>query len=199
MRGAARRTFASATERWRSTTILCVRKGDTVTMIGDGQVTQGSQVVKPNACKVRRIADGVVAGFAGSTADAITLFERLELKLEEHPGQLERACVELAKSIRTEKHYRDATMLVADKETSLTLTGQGDVVAPHDGILSIGSGAVYAIAAAKALVDSDRTSEQIARRAMSIAAELCVYTNNTFTVEVLEGAKAGPEAATRHD
>ena len=118
-------------------------------MAGDGQVTQGAQVLKPNALKVRRIGKDVVAGFAGSTADAITLFERLEMKLEEHPGQLMRSCVELAKSIRTEKHYREATMLVADAQTSLTLTGQGDVVEPHDGAIAIGSGAGYALAAAK--------------------------------------------------
>lgn len=154
-------------------------------MLGDGQVTQGAQVLKPNARKVRRIGSSVVAGFAGATADAITLFERLEQRLEEHPGQLQRACVELAKSIRTEKHYRDATMLVADVDSSFTLTGQGDVVEPHDGAIAIGSGAGFALAAAKALLDSPLTAEEIGRKAMAIAAEMCVYTNDRLTVEVM--------------
>jgi ATP-dependent HslUV protease subunit HslV len=172
--------------RWRSTTILCVTKGDSVALIGDGQVTMGAQVMKPNANKVRKLGDSVVTGFAGSTADAITLFERLELKLEEFPGQLQRACVELAKSIRTEKQYREATMIVADPSVVLTLTGQGDVVEPHDGLLAIGSGSGYALAAAKALIDTDLTAEEIARKAMKIAGDMCVYTNHSVTLEVVQ-------------
>lgn len=178
---------------WRSTTILCVSRGGKVVMIGDGQVTMGSQVVKPNARKVRRLGrDGcVVAGFAGSTADAMSLFERLESRLEERPGQLLRCCVELAQSIRGEKHYREATMLVADPSVALTLTGQGDVVEPHDGLMAVGSGGPFALAAAKALAraDNNMEAEELARRAMSVAAEMCVYTNDTWTIETIETKK----------
>ena len=174
---------------FRTTTILCVRKNDVVAMMGDGQVSMGNVVMKPNARKVRRIGTGVVAGFAGSTADAITLFERLEMKLEEHPGQLQRACIELAKSIRTEKQYREATMLVADEHSSFTLTGQGDVVEPHDGAIAVGSGSGYALAAAKALIDGPLSAEEICAKAMHIAADMCVFTNHNLTVELVTKVK----------
>jgi ATP-dependent HslUV protease subunit HslV len=152
-------------------------------VIGDGQVTRGSEIVKGNAVKVRRIGSGgVISGFAGSTADCLALRERLETKLEEHPGQLTRACVELAKEWRTEKYLRNlaAVMLVVDKDVSLTITGNGDVMEPADGIIAIGSGGSYALAAARALVDTDLTAMQIAEKSMKIAAEMCVYTNTNF-------------------
>uniref|UniRef100_A0A7S2WBX0 ATP-dependent protease subunit HslV n=1 Tax=Rhizochromulina marina TaxID=1034831 RepID=A0A7S2WBX0_9STRA len=171
------------------TTILCVRKEGKVVVIGDGQVSQGSMVVKPNAKKVRRMGDGVLVGFAGSTADAFTLLERLEERLEEHPGQLTRACVDLAKAWRTDKYLRrlEAVLLVADKDVSFELTGNGDVLEPKDGIMAVGSGGAYALAAARALADvPDMDPEDIAQKAMTIAADLCVYTNHNFTVEVLE-------------
>jgi len=175
---------------WHGTTILCVRHGGSVAMAGDGQVSMGQTVVKGNARKVRRIGSGgtVLAGFAGATADAFTLLERLEAKLERFPGQLERACVELAKDWRTDRYLRrlEAMMAVADKERSFTLTGNGDVLEPEDGVIAIGSGGNYALAAARALIGlPDLTAEEIARRAMKIAAEICVYTNNNVIVEMI--------------
>jgi ATP-dependent HslUV protease subunit HslV len=170
------------------TTILAVRKNGAVVIAGDGQVTLGHQIVKANARKVRRLADGrVIAGFAGATADAFTLFERLEGKLEKHPGQLTRACVELAKDWRTDRYLRrlEAMMAVADKDVSLILTGTGDVLEPEDGLIGIGSGGAYALAAARALVDQDLDAEAIARKAMNIAAGICIYTNRELTVEKL--------------
>ena len=171
------------------TTILCVRKGGKVVIAGDGQVTLGATVIKSNAKKVRRLGnDGlVIAGFAGATADAFTLFERLEKKLEQYPGQLTRACVELAKDWRTDRYLRrlEAMMIVADTTTTLVLTGTGDVLEPEDGVAGIGSGGTYALAAAKALIDQDMDAEAIARRAMKIAAGICVYTNTNVTVESL--------------
>lgn len=180
--------YANA-QKWRGTTIISVRKGDDVVIAGDGQVSMGHTVLKNNAKKVRRLGrDGkIIAGFAGSTADAFTLFERLEAKLEAHPGQLTRACVELAKDWRTDKYLRrlEALMAVADKETSLILTGNGDVVEPQNGIIGIGSGGNYALAAARALFDQDLSAEDIARRSLKIAAEICVYTNEHITLERL--------------
>lgn len=175
---------------WHGTTILCVRRGGQVTMAGDGQVTMGQTVVKGNARKVRRIGagDSVLAGFAGATADAFTLLERLEAKLERYPGQLERACVELAKDWRTDRYLRrlEAMMAVADADRSFTLTGNGDVLEPEDGVIAIGSGGNYALAAARALVEMpDLTAEQVARRAMKIAADICVYTNHSVIVETI--------------
>lgn len=167
-----------------ATTILAVRKNGKVAVVGDGQVTRGSEVAKSNAVKVRRIgAEGtVISGFAGSTADCLALRERLETKLEEHPGQLTRACVELAKEWRTEKYLRrlEAVMLVVDKDVSLTITGNGDVMEPTDGIIAIGSGGSYALAAARALVDGPLEAMEICEKAMNIAAEMCVYTNKNF-------------------
>ncbi|EGZ29969.1 hypothetical protein PHYSODRAFT_477622 [Phytophthora sojae] len=173
------------------TTILCVRKGGKVCLIGDGQVSLGHTVVKPNAKKVRRIGEHIVAGFAGSTADAFTLMERLEAKLDEYPGQLTRSCVELAKAWRTDKYLRrlEAILIVSDLKQSYTLTGNGDVLEPHDGIIGIGSGGTYALAAARALIDQDLDAETIARKSMKIAAEICVYTNDNFVVEMLEEGK----------
>ena len=174
---------------WHGTTILCLRKGAEVVVAGDGQVSMGQTVVKSNARKVRRLAGGsVIAGFAGSTADAFALFERLEGKLEQYSGQLTRACVELAKDWRTDRYLRrlEAMMAVADKEVSLILSGTGDVLEPEDGIIGIGSGGGYALAAARALVDIDGLdAEAIARRAMAIAAQICVYTNDKIIVEKL--------------
>jgi ATP-dependent HslUV protease, peptidase subunit HslV len=173
---------------WHGTTILCVRRGGAVTMAGDGQVTLGQTVVKGNARKVRRIGAGgaVIAGFAGATADAFTLLERLEAKLERFPNQLERACVELAKDWRTDRYLRrlEAMMAVADRDRSFTLTGNGDVLEPEDGVIAIGSGGNYALAAARALIEMpDLTSEDVARRAMKIAADICVYTNHSVIIE----------------
>ena len=175
---------------WHGTTILSIRKGDTVAMAGDGQVTLGQTVIKGNARKVRRIGAGgaVLAGFAGATADAFTLLERLEAKLERFPGQLERACVELAKDWRTDRYLRrlEAMMAVADKQHSYTLTGQGDVLEPEDGVIAIGSGGNFALAAARALMTVEGLgAEEIARRAMGIAADICVYTNHSVIVETL--------------
>ncbi|NQW11597.1 MAG: ATP-dependent protease subunit HslV [Alphaproteobacteria bacterium] len=174
---------------WHGTTILSVRKGDRVVVAGDGQVTFGNTIMKAGARKVRRLADGgVIAGFAGATADAFTLFERLEVKLEQHPGQLTRACVELAKDWRTDRYLRrlEAMMAVVDAEVSLVLTGTGDVLEPEDGLIGIGSGGTFALAAARALVDrDDMDAEAIARRAMAIAADICIYTNDRVTVESL--------------
>ena len=174
---------------WHGTTILAVRKDGQVVLAGDGQVSLGQTVVKANARKVRRIGDGsILAGFAGATADAFTLFERLEAKLERHPGQLARACVELAKDWRTDKYLRrlEAMMAVADKSVSLILTGTGDVLEPQDGLIGIGSGGNFALAAARALIDrSDMDAEAIARRSLEIAADICVYTNRNIIVEKL--------------
>jgi len=181
-------------EAWHGTTILGVRKDGRVALAGDGQVSMGQTVMKPNAKKVRRIgADGpdgkgrVIGGFAGSTADAFTLFERLEAKLERFPGQLTRACVELAKDWRQDRYLRrlEAMMIVADEGTLLILTGTGDVLEPIAAIPSVGSGGNYALAAARALADQPMDAEAIARRAMKIAADICVYTNDQLTVETL--------------
>ena len=174
---------------WHGTTILCVRKSGRVVIAGDGQVSLGATVIKANARKVRKVGnDSILVGFAGATADAFTLLERLEAKLEKHPGQLTRACVELAKDWRTDRYLRrlEAMMAVADKDVSLVLTGQGDVLEPEDGIIGIGSGGNYALAAARALMDIDSLdAETIARKAMSIAAGICVYTNGNMIVETL--------------
>ena len=175
---------------WHGTTILCVRRDGHVAMAGDGQVSLGQTIIKGNARKVRRIGaeNSVLAGFAGATADAFTLLERLEAKLERFPGQLERACVELAKDWRTDRYLRrlEAMMAVADKDRSFTLTGTGDVLEPDDGVIGIGSGGNYALSAARALMAVDGLSaEDIARRAMKIAAEICVYTNNNVILETL--------------
>ncbi|MDQ0325398.1 ATP-dependent HslUV protease subunit HslV [Rhodopseudomonas julia] len=178
---------------WHGTTIVTVRKGDKVVIAGDGQVTMGQTVMKANARKVRPLAKGdVIAGFAGATADAFTLLERLEAKLEQYPGQLMRACVELAKDWRTDRYLRrlEAMMIVADKQTTLVLTGTGDVLEPQEGVAAIGSGGNYALAAARALGDSDLDAEDIARRAMQIAAEICVYTNHNIIVESLTAESA---------
>jgi ATP-dependent HslUV protease subunit HslV len=185
-------TPASATPLWHGTTILSVRKGGQVVVAGDGQVTFGATVMKSNARKVRRLGRGdVIAGFAGATADALALFERLEAKLEQHPGQLARACVELAKDWRTDRYLRrlEAMMAVADQSVSLVLSGTGDVLEPEDGLIGIGSGGTFALAAARALVDRDDfTAEEIARRALAIAADICVYTNGNLVVETLESS-----------
>lgn len=174
---------------WHGTTILCVRLGEQVAMAGDGQVSLGNTVVKGNARKVRRIGNGnVLAGFAGATADAFTLLERLESKLDRFPNQLERACVELAKDWRTDRYLRrlEAMMAVSDRTHSYTLTGNGDVLEPEDGIIAIGSGGNYALSAARALVGVEGlTAEEIARRAMKIAGDICIYTNHHLTVETL--------------
>ena len=173
---------------WHGTTIVSVRKGGRVVIAGDGQVSMGATIMKANAKKVRRLGDGsVIAGFAGATADAFTLFERLEAKLERFPGQLTRACVELAKDWRTDRYLRrlEALMIVADKDTTLILTGTGDVLEPNDGIAAIGSGGNYALAAARGLAETDLDAETIARKAMGIAADICVYTNTNLTVETL--------------
>lgn len=179
----------SNNELWHGTTILAVRKNGKVVIAGDGQVSLGSTVIKSNARKVRRLGDGsVIGGFAGATADAFTLFERLEAKLEKHPGQLTRACVELAKDWRTDRYLRrlEAMMAVADKEVSLVLTGTGDVLEPEDGLIGIGSGGNYALSAARALIDIDGLdAEAIARKSMKIAAQICVYTNENVIVESL--------------
>lgn len=182
---------------WHGTTILSVRKGGKVVVAGDGQVSMGNTVMKPNARKVRRIGDGsVIAGFAGATADAFTLFERLERKLEQHQGQLLRAAVELAKDWRTDKYLRnlEALMIVADKEITLILTGNGDVLEPEAGIAAIGSGGNYALAAARALVDYEGDAETICRKAMKIAADVCVFTNGNLTIETMDSA-TDPTAA----
>ena len=180
---------ASAPETWHGTTILCVRKDGHVVIAGDGQVSMGQTIVKSNAKKLRRLGNGkVIAGFAGATADAFALFERLEAKLEQHPGQLTRACVELAKDWRTDRYLRrlEAMMAVADAKTSLVLSGTGDVLEPEDDIIGIGSGGPYALAAARALLPLDLGAEEIARRAMKIAADICVFTNDNVTMESLK-------------
>jgi ATP-dependent HslUV protease subunit HslV len=173
-----------------ATTIVTVRKDGKVVIAGDGQVSLGQTIMKGNARKVRRLGKSgdVIAGFAGATADAFTLLERLEAKLEQYPGQLMRASVELAKDWRTDRYLRrlEAMMLVADRSVTLALTGNGDVLEPEGGIMAIGSGGNYALSAARALADSDRSAEEIARRAMQIAAEICVYTNGNVIVETIE-------------
>jgi ATP-dependent HslUV protease subunit HslV len=176
-------------DSWHGTTIIGVKKGNKTVIAGDGQVSLGNTVIKPNAKKVRRIGDGkVIGGFAGATADAFTLFERLERKLEQYNGQLLRAAVELAKDWRTDKYLRnlEALMIVADAEQMLILTGNGDVLEPEGGIAAIGSGGNYALSAAKALADYEQDPEVLARRAMQIASEVCVFTNDRVTVETIE-------------
>ncbi|QQS10556.1 MAG: ATP-dependent protease subunit HslV [Rhodospirillales bacterium] len=174
---------------WHGTTILSVRKNGELVMAGDGQVSLGATIIKSNARKVRRLGDGsIVGGFAGATADAFTLFERLEAKLEQYPGQLTRACVELAKDWRTDRYLRrlEAMMAVADRSVSLVLTGTGDVLEPEDGLIGIGSGGNFALAAARALIDIDGLdAETVARKAMKVAAEICVYTNTSVVLEKL--------------
>ena len=180
---------ASETPVWHGTTILTVRKGGKVVIGGDGQVSIGQTVIKSNAKKVRKLGKGdVIGGFAGATADAFTLFERLESKLEQYPGQLTRAAVELAKDWRTDRYLRrlEAMMIVADKDVSLVLTGTGDVLEPEAGVMAIGSGGNYALAAARALIDTDKDAEAIVRRSLDIAADICVYTNRNVTIETLQ-------------
>jgi len=175
---------------WHGTTILAVRKGGKIVVAGDGQVSMGDTVMKGTARKVRPLGKGdVIAGFAGATADAMTLFERLEAKLEQYPGQLMRAAVELAKDWRTDRFLRrlEALMIVADAQVTLVLTGNGDVLEPDGGVIGIGSGGNYALAAGKALMDTELSAEEIARKAMAIAAEICVYTNDNVVVEMLDG------------
>ena len=175
--------------QWHDTTIIGVKRGEKTVIAGDGQVSMGNTVMKPNARKVRRIGEGgkVVAGFAGATADAFTLFERLEAKLEQYSGQLLRAAVELAKDWRTDKYLRnlEALMIVADAETLLVLTGNGDVLEPEAGIAAIGSGGNYALSAARALADYEDDAETIARKAMAVAADICVFTNGEVTLETV--------------
>jgi ATP-dependent HslUV protease subunit HslV len=183
-------TSQAETMRVRATTILMVRKGSRVVIGGDGQVSLGQTIIKANARKVRRLGKGqVIGGFAGATADAFTLFERLEGKLEQYPGQLMRACVELAKDWRTDRYLRrlEAMMLVADKEVGLLLSGTGDVLEPEEQVMGIGSGGNYALAAARALMDVEPDAEAIVRKALRIAAEICVYTNGNVVIESLPG------------
>ena len=171
---------------WHGTTIIAVRKGGETVIAGDGQVSMGQTIVKGNARKVRRLADGkVIAGFAGATADAFTLIERLEKKLEQYPGQLARACVDLAKDWRMDKYLQklEAMLICADKDAVFTVTGAGDVLEPEFGVAAVGSGGAYALAAGRALYDQDLTAEEIARMAMSIAASICVYTNDQVVLE----------------
>src|ERR1700726_2158343 len=173
---------------WHGTTILTVRKGGLVAIGGDGQVTIGQTIVKANAKKVRRLGKGeVIGGFAGATADAFTLFERLEAKLEQYPGQLTRAAVELAKDWRTDRSLRrlEAMMIVADRQVSLVLTGTGDVLEPEAGLMGIGSGGNFALAAARALIETEHDAEMIVKKALAIAAEICVYTNRNISIETL--------------
>ncbi len=175
---------------WHGTTILSVRKENKVVVAGDGQITLGATVIKGNARKVRRLGKdhSVIAGFAGATADALTLFDRLEAKLEKHPGQLTRAAVELAKDWRTDRYLRrlEASLIVADAQVTFVVTGVGDVLEPQSGVTAIGSGGNYALAAARALIDLDLDAEEIAWRAMRIAAEVCIYTNENITVETIQ-------------
>ena len=183
-------------KRWRATTILMVRKGNRVVIGGDGQVSLGQTVMKSNARKVRRLGKGeVISGFAGATADAFTLFERLESKLEQYPGQLMRACVELAKDWRTDRYLRrlEAMMLVADRSSGLILSGTGDVLEPEGDVMGIGSGGGYALAAARALIDLDLDAEAIVRKSLGIAADICVYTNHSLTIESLDVDERGTE------
>lgn len=182
-------TSDPASPGWHGTTILAVRKNNKLVMLSDGQVSMGQTVMKGNARKVRRLGDGkILAGFAGATADAFTLFERLESKLERHNGQLSRAAVELAKDWRTEKYLQklEALLIVADKEVTLVLTGSGDVLEPEYNVVAVGSGGNYALSAARALIDYEDDAETIGRKAMQIAADICVYTNGNITVETLD-------------
>src|SRR6478752_9179543 len=177
-------------QSWHATTILTIRKDGRVVIAGDGQVSLGATIIKANARKVRTLGKGdVIGGFAGATADAFTLCERLETKLEQYPGQLTRAAVELAKDWRTDRYLRrlEAMMIVADKDVSLVLTGTGDVLEPEAGVMGIGSGGNYALASARALVGTDMDAEAIVRRSLDIAADICVYTNRNVTVETLQG------------
>jgi ATP-dependent HslUV protease, peptidase subunit HslV len=179
----------SAYPGWHATTILMVRKDGKTVIGGDGQVSLGPTIIKANARKVRRLGKGeVIAGFAGATADAFTLFERLEAKLEQYPRQLTRACVEMAKDWRMDRYLRrlEAMMLVADKEAGLVLTGTGDVLEPEGGVMGIGSGGNYALAAARALVDQPLSAEEIVRRSMAIAGDICVYTNGNLVIESID-------------
>jgi ATP-dependent HslUV protease subunit HslV len=181
----------SQSDLWHGTTILTVRKGGTVVIGGDGQVSIGQTIVKSNAKKVRPLGkSGVIGGFAGATADAFTLFERLEGKIEQYPGQLTRAAVELAKDWRTDRYLRrlEAMMIVADASVSLVLTGNGDVLEPEAGVAGIGSGGNYALASARALLDSPLDAEAIVRKSLDIAADICIYTNRNVTIECLKGA-----------
>ncbi len=174
---------------FHGTTIAMVRKGTEVVIGGDGQVTLGSQIIKASAKKVRRLHQGtVIAGFAGSTADALTLFERLEMKLEQHPSQLMRSCVELAKDWRMDRYLRklEAMMIVADEQTSLVLTGNGDVLEPENGVIAIGSGSGFALSAARALYDQPFSAREIVEKSLKIAADICVYTNHNLTIESIE-------------
>ncbi|MFN7054719.1 ATP-dependent protease subunit HslV [Hyphomonas sp.] len=178
------------TTLWHGTTVLAVRKNGKLVMLSDGQVSMGQTIMKGNARKVRRIAGGaILAGFAGATADAFTLFERLETKLERFPGQLQRAAVELAKDWRTERYLQklEALLIVADTASTLVITGAGDVLEPEYPVVAIGSGGNYALAAARGLFDYEQDAELIGRKAMQIAADICVYTNDHFSLEVLEG------------
>lgn len=176
-------------DKWYGTTIVSVRRGNEVVIAGDGQVTLGSQVIKSQARKVRTLANGqVIIGFAGATADAFALFERLEAKLEKYPGQLTRACVEMAKDWRTDRYLRklEAMMAVADRSVSLIITGTGDVLEPEDGIIAIGSGGGFALAAARALAESSSLSaEEIAKKSLLVAADICIYTNHNIILEKL--------------
>jgi len=188
--------FNAELPTWHATTICSVRKNGKVVIAGDGQVSVGDTVMKANARKVRHLGGGkVIAGFAGATADAFTLFERLEAKLERHPGQLARACVELAKDWRTDKYLRQlqAMMIVVDKETSLVVTGNGDVLEPEHGVVAIGSGGNYALAAARALYDQDLSAEDVAKKAMKIAADICVYTNENIILETMDADENAAE------
>lgn len=181
---------STQSQSWHGTTILAVRKKDKMVVIGDGQVSMGDTVMKGNARKVRRIGEGkdIIAGFAGATADAFTLFERLEQKLERFPGQLQRAAVELAKDWRTDKYLQklEALLIVADKHVTLVLTGMGDVLEPQHNVVAIGSGGNYALSAARAIYEYEDDAEILARKAMEIAADVCVYTNDEFTVEAIK-------------
>jgi ATP-dependent HslUV protease, peptidase subunit HslV len=178
-------------QSWHATTILMVKKGGKTVIGGDGQVSLGNTIIKGNARKVRRLGKGqggsgdVIAGFAGATADAFTLFERLEAKLEQYPGQLTRACVEMAKDWRMDRYLRrlEAMMLVADATTGLVLTGTGDVLEPEGGVMGIGSGGMYALSAARALMETEYDAEAIVRRSMKIAGEICVFTNSNLVIE----------------
>src|SRR6202163_3555961 len=183
---------SNSSDAWHGTTILTVRKGGVVAIGGDGQVSIQQTIIKANAKKVRRLGKGdVIAGFAGATADAFTLFERLEGKLDQYPGQLLRAAVELAKDWRTDRYLRrlEAMMIVADKQVSLVLTGTGDVLEPEAGVAGIGSGGNYALAAARALVEGPLDAEAIVRKSLDIAADICVYTNRNLTVEALNAGR----------
>ena len=181
-----RLSMINSDSKWHGTTIILIRKDNEVVVAGDGQVSIGNTVIKSTANKVRRIEKrNVIAGFAGSTADALTLFERLESKLEKHAGNLTRAAVELAKDWRTDKYLRrlEALMAIADKEKSFIISGTGDVLEPEEGIIGIGSGGNYALAAAKVLMDTKMSAEEIAKKSIQVASEICVFTNNNITLE----------------